>query len=121
MAGEADRKKSRDKIRRQRNGAMFRVFTGTGTPEDAKVARETIAAICKVNDRLNTTGGIDAIIEMAKREGKREAWLDIAEAITVGQREQDELEWDTLADSEGRNDSWHDVGRTDADADGTGG
>lgn len=106
-----------DNKRRQNNAAVYRTFTGAGDEADAAVAREVIVAICGVNDRVETTGGIDAVIGMAKREGKREVWLDLMKIIKVGQREKDEAVWDTVADSEGAKDAWSGEARSD----GTGG
>lgn len=78
---------------------MYRTFTGHGTPEDAKIVIETIAEICKINDRCRVTG-LDGVVELAIREGMRRAYLDITECIHVGAREREDAVWSVVGDSE---------------------
>lgn len=87
-----------ERLRLLRNGAMYRLFTGKGNGEDAKIAIETIAAICQVNKPV-PINGLDGLVELALREGQRRVYLSIVECINAGNRERDETEWITRGDS----------------------
>ena len=73
-----------DVARRRRNNlALYRVFTGKAQPEDAAIARECLASICGVNEKVPGSG-IDTIVNLAIHEGKRRVYLDITEGIRAG-------------------------------------
>lgn len=101
------RPKSREEAERERkirNTSMFKVFTGQANPQQAKVARETLALICKV-DEPTQANGLDGLVELAVREGMRRVYLQIVECIHLGQSEGEEIEWLNRGSSEGGNDS----------------
>ncbi len=80
------------------HSAMFRVFCcDNATEEDRTRAREGIQSFCKIN-AAESLGGLDGLIDLVRRSGKREVYLAWNESLMRGREIVASGGWDTVAE-----------------------
>jgi len=75
-----------DEAERERKAnlaAFHRIFSGTGTKEDAKRVMEGIVTFCEMRSKPKESG-VDRVVQSLVRDAKREVYYRIIEAIELG-------------------------------------
>lgn len=100
--GRAPKSKDQRKHEKERDSAaMARIFGAIeATREDAVRVQRKLQEICKTDERTSADG-LNGLIELVSRAGKREVYLDIMDGINAGRRVLDEGGTTTVADSGG--------------------